>query len=163
MRPVLLGVLLAGADGVSYWATSRQRAQVNRDDQCQRYFIIYLHKFCYMDSISYDLYNFVIQILFLTNCIILQDNSRSVEDQPRAAEHPFRSGDGPSGHETEFVEDPSRHETEFAEDPNGHKTELVKGPPEVPRRRWTRKSHYVIPPPIPTNPESRPKNLSLSP
>jgi hypothetical protein len=75
----------------------------------------------------------------------LQDGSGSAEDQPRAAEHPSGSGEDPSGHEIEFTEDPSRHETEFAEDP-----------PEVPRRRWTRKSHYVSPPPVPTNPESRP-------
>jgi hypothetical protein len=50
MRTFLLGVLLAGPDDVS------------RVDQCQRYFIIYLHKFCYTDSISYDLYNFVGQL-----------------------------------------------------------------------------------------------------
>jgi hypothetical protein len=67
-------------------------------------------------------------------CIILQDGSGSAEDQPRAAEHYSGSGDGPS-----------RHETKFAEDQ-----------PEVPRRRWTRKSHYVAPPPVPTNLESRP-------
>jgi hypothetical protein len=77
-------------------------------------------------------------------CIILQDSSGLAKNQPLAAEHYSWSGESPSGHETEFVEDPSRHEMEFAEDP-----------PEVPRRRQTRKSHYVAPPPVPTNPESR--------
>jgi hypothetical protein len=95
----------------------RQRARVKRGDLCQRYFIIYLHKFCYTDSISYDLYNFAGRL-------------RSAEDQRRAAQHPFGSGEVPSGHETEFTEDPSRHETEFTEDP-----------PKVPRRQCTRKSH----------------------
>jgi hypothetical protein len=47
MRPFLLGVLLVGADGVSWWATSSQRTRVNTNDQCQRYDVIYLHKFCY--------------------------------------------------------------------------------------------------------------------
>jgi hypothetical protein len=61
-KTFLLGVLLAGADGVSCWATLTQRAWVSRDDQCQRYFIVYLHKFCYTDSISYDLYNFAGQL-----------------------------------------------------------------------------------------------------
>jgi hypothetical protein len=75
----------------------------------------------------------------------LQDSSGSVEDQPRAAEHYSGSGEGPSGHETEFTEDPSVHEIEFTEDL-----------PKVPQRRRTRKSHYVAPPPVPTNPESRP-------
>jgi hypothetical protein len=75
----------------------------------------------------------------------LQDGSGSGEDQPRAAEHYYGLGDSPSGHETEFAEDPSRHETDFAEDP-----------PEVPRRRQTRKCHYVAPPLVPTNIQSRP-------
>jgi hypothetical protein len=74
-------------------------------------------------------------------CIILQDDSGSAEDQPRAAEHYSGLGEGPSGHETEFIVDRSGHETEFAEDP-----------PEVPRRWRTRKSHYVAPP-VPTDPE----------
>jgi hypothetical protein len=78
-------------------------------------------------------------------CIILLDDSGSVEDQHRAAQHPSGSSEDPSKHETEFTEDPSGHEMKFTEDP-----------PEVPRRRWTRKSHYVAPPPIPTNPKSRP-------
>jgi hypothetical protein len=39
-------------------------------------------------------------------CVILQDDSGSVEYQPRAAEHPSGS-----------VEDLSRHLIEFAEDP----------------------------------------------
>jgi hypothetical protein len=39
-------------------------------------------------------------------CTILQDGSGSAEDQPRAAEHPSRSGEDLSGHETEFTEDP---------------------------------------------------------
>jgi hypothetical protein len=73
------------------------------------------------------------------------------EDQPCAAEDYSGSGDDPFGHETEFAKDPSRHETEFAEDP-----------PVVPRRRWTRKSHYVVPPPVPTNPESRPITKPVS-
>jgi hypothetical protein len=47
-------ILLVGADIFSYWAMWRQWAQVSRDDQCQRYFIIYLHKFCYTNSISYN-------------------------------------------------------------------------------------------------------------
>jgi hypothetical protein len=66
-------------------------------------------------------------------CIILQDGSGWTEDQPRAAEHYSGLGDGPFGHETEFTEDQ----------------------PEVPRSRRTRKSHYVAPPPVRTNPESR--------
>jgi hypothetical protein len=66
-------------------------------------------------------------------CIILQDGSKSAEEQPHAAEHPSGSGEDPSGHETEFTEDP----------------------PKVLRRRQTMKSHYVAPLPVPTNPESR--------
>jgi hypothetical protein len=66
----------------------------------------------------------------------LQDGSGSVEDQPHAAEHPSGSD-----------EDLSRHEMEFTED--------LLGSPEVLRRWQTRKSHYVAPPPVPTNPESR--------
>jgi hypothetical protein len=66
------------------------------------------------------------------------------EDQPRAAEHYSGSGEGPTGYETEFVEDPSGQETEFTE-----------GPLEVLRGRWTRKNHYVAPL-VPTNLESRP-------
>jgi hypothetical protein len=53
--------------------------------------------------------NFVIRIIYLTTCIILQDDSWSTEDQPRAAEHPYGSGEDPSGHETEFVDDPSEY------------------------------------------------------
>jgi hypothetical protein len=75
----------------------------------------------------------------------LQDDPGSAEDQPRAAQHPSGSGEDPSKHETEFVEDPSGQETEFTEDPS-----------EVPRRRRTRKSHYVAPPPVPINLESQP-------
>jgi hypothetical protein len=66
----------------------------------------------------------------------LQEGSGSVEDQPHAAEYPSDSGEDLSGHETEFTEDPL-------------------GLPEVPRRRWNRKRHYVAPPPVPTNLESR--------
>jgi hypothetical protein len=40
-------------------------------------------------------------------CIILQDGSGLAKDQPRVAEHYSGSGDGPSGHETEFAEDQS--------------------------------------------------------
>jgi hypothetical protein len=40
----------------------------------------------------------------------------SVEDQPRAAEHPSGSDEDPSGNETEFSENPSGHEMEFAEE-----------------------------------------------
>jgi hypothetical protein len=75
----------------------------------------------------------------------LQDGSGSAKDQPRVAEHYSGSGENPSEHETEFAEDPSGHETEFVEDP-----------PKVPRRRRTRKSHYVAFPWVPTNLESRP-------
>jgi hypothetical protein len=74
----------------------------------------------------------------------LQGGSGSTEDQPHAAKHLSSLGEGPSGHEMEFTEDPF-----------GHKTEFTKDPPEVPPRR-TRKSHYVTPPSVPTNPESRP-------
>jgi hypothetical protein len=77
--------------------------------------------------------------------IILQDGLGSAEDQPHAAQHPFGSGEDPCGHEIVFVEDPSGHETEFNEDP-----------PEVSWMQWTRKSHYVAPPLVPTNPESQP-------
>jgi hypothetical protein len=66
--------------------------------------------------------------------IILQDGSGPAEDQPRAAEHYSGLGESPSGHKTEFTKDP----------------------PEVSRRRRTRKSHYVAPPLVPTNLESRP-------
>jgi hypothetical protein len=59
------------------------------------------------------------------------------KDQHHAAEHPSGSGEYLSGHETEFAED-------------------LFGSPEVPRRQRTRKSHYVAPPPVPTNPESQP-------
>jgi hypothetical protein len=40
------------------------------------------------------------------NCIILQDGSGSIEDQPCAVEHLSGSGEDPSGHEMEFAEDP---------------------------------------------------------
>jgi hypothetical protein len=82
-------------------------------------------------------------------CIILQD-------QPRAAEHPSGSGEDPSGHETEFTENPSRHEMEFTENPSVHEMEVAEYPPQVPQKWWTRKIHYVAPPLVPTNPESRP-------
>jgi hypothetical protein len=75
--------------------------------------------------------------------IILQDDSGSPKEQPRAAQHPYGSS-----------EDPSRHETKFTEDASGHEMEVAEDPPEVQRRRWTRKSHYIAPPPVPTNPES---------
>jgi hypothetical protein len=78
-----------------------------------------------------------------------------LQDQPRAAEHPSGSGEDPSGHETEFVENPSGHEMEFIENPSGHETEVAEDPPQVPRKRRTRKSHYITPP-VPTNPESQP-------
>jgi hypothetical protein len=70
-------------------------------------------------------------------CIILQYGSGSAEDQSRVVYHPSGSGEHLSRHETEFIKDP------FCS-------------PEVPRRRWTRKSHYVAPPSVPTNPESHP-------
>jgi hypothetical protein len=38
-------------------------------------------------------------------CIILQDDSVSVEDQSRAAEHPSRSGEDLFGCQTEFAKD----------------------------------------------------------
>jgi hypothetical protein len=60
------------------------------------------------------------------------------EDQPCATEHPYGSG-----------EDLSVCETAFAEHPFGS--------PMVPRRQRTKKSHYVAPPLIPTNPESQHK------
>jgi hypothetical protein len=75
-------------------------------------------------------------ILYLTICVILQDGSGSAEDQPRAAEHPSCSGVDLSGHDTKFAEDPFDSS-------------------EMLRKRWTRKSHYVAPPLVPTNPESR--------
>jgi hypothetical protein len=46
--------------------------------------------------------------------IILQGGLGLAKDQPRAAEHYSGLGDGPSGHETEFIEDPSAHEIEFS-------------------------------------------------
>jgi hypothetical protein len=67
----------------------------------------------------------------------LQDDSGSTEDQARAAEHLSGLGEDLSGYEMEFTED-------------------LLGSPEVPRRRQTRKSHYVAPPPVLTNPESQP-------
>jgi hypothetical protein len=132
MRPFLLEVLLARADGVSCWATSSQMAQVSRDNQCQRYFIIYLYKFYYTNSISYDLYNFAGRL-------------RAGWVPASCSWALLWFGWGPSGQEMEFTEDPSRHETKFTEDPL-----------EVSWRRRTRKSHYVAPPPVPTNQESRP-------
>jgi hypothetical protein len=74
----------------------------------------------------------------------LQDDTGSAKDQPHAAEHPSSLGEDPSGHETKFTENPSGHNTVFTEDP-----------PQVPQKRWTRKSHYVAPPPVPTNPKSQ--------
>jgi hypothetical protein len=68
-------------------------------------------------------------------CVILQDDPESAEDQPHATEHPSGSGEDLSGRELESTEDPST---------------------QVPPRRRTRKSHYVAPPPVPTNLESRP-------
>jgi hypothetical protein len=79
-----------------------------------------------------------------------------LQDHPRAAEHPSGSGEDPSGHETEFAENPSEHEMEFTENPSGHETEVTEYPPQVPQKGRTRKSHYVTPPPVPTNLESRP-------
>jgi hypothetical protein len=70
-------------------------------------------------------------------CVILQDGSRSADDQHRVAEYPSSLGEDLSGRETGFVEDPF-------------------GSPEVPRRWRTRKSHYIAPPLIPINPEYRP-------
>jgi hypothetical protein len=70
-------------------------------------------------------------------CVILQDDSGFAEDQPCAVEHPSWSS-----------EDLSRCETKFTEDP------FLS--PEVPWRWWIMKSHYVAPPPVPTNLESRP-------
>jgi hypothetical protein len=64
--------------------------------------------------------------------------------------------ENPSGHEMEFAENPSGHETEFAENPSGHEMEVAEDPPQVLQKRQTRKSHYVAPPPVPTNLESRP-------
>jgi hypothetical protein len=81
-------------------------------------------------------------------CIILQDGSGLAKDQPCVAQHPSTC--------LVRVRTPSGHETEFTEDPSGHETEFAKDPPEVPRRRRTRKSHYIAPPSVPTNPESRP-------
>jgi hypothetical protein len=66
----------------------------------------------------------------------LQDGSGSVEDQPHAAEYLSDLGEDLSGHETGFTKDPF-------------------GSPEVPQRWRSRKSHYVVPPLVPTNPESR--------
>jgi hypothetical protein len=54
----------------------------------------------------------------------------SAEDQLHAAEHPSGLGEDLSGRELEFS--------------------------EVPQRQRPRKSHYVAPPSVPTNPESRP-------
>jgi hypothetical protein len=89
-------------------------------------------------------------------CIILQGISGSVEDQPRVVEHPSGSGEDPSRHEMEYAEDSSGQEMEFTEDPSRHEMEFDEDPPVVSRRWRTRKSHYVAPPPVPTNPESRP-------
>jgi hypothetical protein len=67
--------------------------------------------------------------------VILQGDSKSAEDQSHAAEHPSRSSEDLSGCKLKYDEDPST---------------------QVPPRRWSRKSHYVHPPLIPTNLESRP-------
>jgi hypothetical protein len=68
-------------------------------------------------------------------CAILQDDPESAEDQSHSARHPSGSGLDMSGRELESAEDPST---------------------QVPPRQRTRKSHYVPPPPVPTNPESQP-------
>jgi hypothetical protein len=83
---------------------------------------------------KYIYINFVIRILYLTTCIIFQDGSGSAEHQPRATDHPSGSG-----------EDPSEYEIVFTKDS-----------PKVPQRWWARRSHYVTPPSVPTNPEARP-------
>jgi hypothetical protein len=67
-------------------------------------------------------------------CLILQDNSELAEDQPRVVE--LSSGSG---------EDLSQSESESTKDPFN----------QVPPWRRTRKSHYVAPPLVPTNPQSR--------
>jgi hypothetical protein len=56
----------------------------------------------------------------------------------------------------EFAKNPFGHEMEFAENPSGHETEVAEYPPQMPQKQRTRKSHYASPPPVPTNPESRP-------
>jgi hypothetical protein len=64
----------------------------------------------------------------------LQDDLGAGEDQPRTTEHMSGSGEDLSTHETEFTENL----------------------PKVPQRWRPRKSHYVAPPPVPTNPNSQP-------
>jgi hypothetical protein len=72
----------------------------------------------------------LLTILYLTTCVILQDDSKSAEDQPRAAEHLSGSGEDLFGRELDpqprVVEHPSgsgedlsRRESESAEDPLG--------------------------------------------
>jgi hypothetical protein len=74
-------------------------------------------------------------------CVILQDDSESAEDQPRAVEHMSGSD-----------EDLSVRESESAEDPLGSLEDVST---QVPSRQRTRKSHYVSPPLVPKNLESQ--------
>jgi hypothetical protein len=75
-------------------------------------------------------------------CVILQDNLESAEDQTHVVEHPSRSGEDISGHGSGSTEDPLGS-------PENLSTQVSP--------RWqTRKSHYVAPPPVSTNLESRP-------
>jgi hypothetical protein len=75
-------------------------------------------------------------------CVILQDDSESAEDQSCAADLSSRSSEDLFGRESESIEEPLGS--------------LEYLSTQVPPRRRTRKSHYVPPPPVSTNPESRP-------
>jgi hypothetical protein len=106
----------------------------------------------------------LLTILYLTTCVILQDDSESAEDQPRAVEHPSGSREDLFGRKSDPQPHVAEHPSGSGEDLSGHESESVEDPlgsPEdpstqVPSKRRTRKSHYAAPPPVPTNPESRP-------
>jgi hypothetical protein len=87
----------------------------------------------------------------------LQDDSESAEDQPRAAEHPSGSGEDIFGRESDPQPRVAEHPSRLGEDLSERESESAEDPStQVPSKRWTRKSHYVAPPPVPTNLESRP-------
>jgi hypothetical protein len=78
--------------------------------------------------------------MYLMTCLILQDDSQPVEGQTPVVE--FVSGSG---------EDQSARDSESAED------QAAADPPTQAPQKWKkRKSHYVPPPPVPTNPDDQP-------
>ena len=109
----------------------------------------------------YHIYlNFISNLfIFLTTCVILQDDSERDEVQGRAPSgRDTESFDAPSGRDSESFDAPSGRESESADDPSGRDSETPEedllGSTQV-RRRRARRSHYVPPPPVPTNEDDR--------